>query len=99
MLTATGRGGLVVGRRLSAWVEADEVPGLAGARTAAIACIIAASNAASVKEAPVRHSPYPSPLPRLSATMVLTYGTGGATAALTVVGLCMFRDDGAAGNS
>ena len=63
------------------------------------AIIITASNAASTKEAPVRHFYHPSPLLRLSPKMVLTYGTGGATAALTVVGLCTCSDDGGAGSS
>lgn len=49
--------------------------------------------------APVRHSQYPSRFPRPFATMVLTYGTGGATAALTVVGLCTCGDGQGAGNS
>lgn len=68
-----------------------------GVRAAAI--IIAASNAASIKVSLVRHFHHSSPLLQLSFKMVLTYGTGGATAALTVVGLCMYNVDVDVGNS
>lgn len=89
--------GLVFGRRASAWGDdADGETGLAGP---CASIITPAASLPCLEEAPVRHSPYPSRLPRPFATMVLTYGTGGATAALTVVGLCTCGDAPGAGNS
>jgi hypothetical protein len=80
-------------------VPGDDADGETAWRRPCASIITPAASLPCLQEAPVRHSQYPSRFPRPFATMVLTYGTGGATAALTVVGLCTYGDDPGAGNS